>query len=73
MTSKRLEEGGVDEEFPPQVQQVKQGAQDIQVPIERQGNEVLVVSLEMTNGEIREDLFTLARALTTHVNRGIDP
>ena len=27
----------------------------------------------MTNGEIRESLLTLARVLTTHVTRGIDP
>ena len=27
----------------------------------------------MTNGEVRESLLTLARVLTTHVTRGIDP
>ena len=37
------------------------------------GNDVPVVLSEMTNGEIRETLFTLAQALTTYVNMGIVP
>ena len=37
------------------------------------GNEVPVVPPEMTNGEIIEALLALARAMTTHVNRGVEP
>ena len=37
------------------------------------GNEVPVIFSDMTNGEIREDLLALALAMTTHVNRGIEP
>ena len=32
-----------------------------------------MVRLEMTNGDFREDLLVIARAMTTHVNRGIKP
>ena len=32
-----------------------------------------LVPLEMANGEIREALLTLARAMTTQVNRDIGP
>ena len=32
-----------------------------------------MVPLDMTNGEIREALLALARAMTTHVNRGVEP
>ena len=70
-TARRVEKNDVNEDIPPQVkkiEQVAQGGQEDQVPIEGQGNEVLVVLLEMTNGEIREALLTLAQALTTHVN-----
>ena len=83
ITAKRLDEGMMDEEVPLQVEQVEkvpQGAKDaevpslgVQVPIEHQGNEFSVVPLAMTNGEIRLALHTLARALTTHVNRGTEP
>ena len=50
MASRRLEEGRVNEEVPPQVKQVlqgtqgAQGAQGVQIPIRGQGNEVMVVS-----------------------------
>ena len=37
------------------------------------GNDVLVVPPEITKGEIRKALITLARALTTHVNMGLVP
>ena len=50
--------------------QVPQGEQ---VPIGGQGDEVLVVPLDMTNGDIRETLLAQARAMTTHMNRGVDP
>ena len=38
-----------------------------------EGNVVLVVPPEMTNGDFREALVVLSRSMTTHVNRGIDP
>ncbi|XP_015054877.1 uncharacterized protein LOC107001280 [Solanum pennellii] len=38
-----------------------------------QGNEVSVVPPDMTNGEIRESLFALARVIKTHVTRGVEP
>ena len=44
MTAKRLKEGRVNEEIPPQVdrvEQVIQGAQCVHVPIGGEGNEVL--------------------------------
>ena len=50
-----------------------QGSQDYQVPIVEGGNEVPVVHPVMANGEIREALLTLARAMTTQVNRDIGP
>ncbi|TMW95587.1 hypothetical protein EJD97_008631 [Solanum chilense] len=73
MTARRLEEGKVNEEIPPQVEQVLQGARNTQVPIVEGGNDVPVVPLEMTNGEIRETLLALALAITTYVNRCVDP
>ena len=38
-----------------------------------EGNDIPMVTVEMTNGDIREAFLILARALTTHVNRGIEP
>ena len=38
-----------------------------------EGNEVPMVPPKMTNGEIIEALLALARAMTTHVNRGDEP
>ena len=32
-----------------------------------------MVPPKMTNGEVREALLALAQAMTTHVNRGIEP
>ncbi|TMX05337.1 hypothetical protein EJD97_024185, partial [Solanum chilense] len=78
MASTKLDEGRVNEEVPPQVKQVlqgtqrAQGAQGVQLPIRGQGNEVIVVPPEMTNREIRDALLTFVRAMTTHVNRGIE-
>ena len=68
--SRRVEENNVNDK---RVDQVLQGTHGNQVPIVGGGNDVAVVPLEMTNGEIREALITLARALTTHVNMGIAP
>ncbi|TMW89911.1 hypothetical protein EJD97_016460 [Solanum chilense] len=74
-----LEENDVNEEIPPQVEQVIQGDQAAQVyqgdqvPIVGGGNDVLVVPPKMTNGDIREALLTLVRSLTTNMNRGIEP
>ena len=70
MVARRLEKGRVNEEIPPQVEEVQpvlqgdQGARGVQVPIGGQGNEVSVVPTEMTNGEIREAFLALARAMT---------
>ena len=68
--ARRLEEN---KEIPPQVEQVEKVPQGDQVPIVGGGNDVSVVPLEMTNGEIREVLLAIARALTTHVNMGLAP
>ncbi len=43
------------------------------MPIYGGGNEVPVVPLDMNNGDIREALLTLDRALTTSVNMGLAP
>ena len=55
--ARRVNKNDVNEDIPPQVDQVSQGDQ---VPIMGGGNDVLVVPSEMTNGEIREALITLA-------------
>ncbi|TMW97372.1 hypothetical protein EJD97_005671, partial [Solanum chilense] len=73
MVARRLEEGRVEEDVPPHVEQVCQGHQGDKVRIKGQVNEFPMVPLEMTNDEVREALITLARALTTHVNMGIGP
>lgn len=74
--------GLVNERVPPQVEQVPQGGQDRQgvlvlqgqkVPILCQGYEVLMVSLDMTNWEIRDPLFTLAGAMTAQVYSDFGP
>ena len=61
----------------PQGVQIPQDAQvphqGDQVPIGGEGNEVLVVPVDMNNGEIREALLALARAMITHVTRDIVP
>ena len=64
MTVKRFEDEGVNEEVPPQ---------NDQVPIGGEGNDVPVVPLDITNGEIIKVLLALARVTTTHVNRGVEP
>ena len=71
--ARRVEDNDVNEEIPSQVEQVLQCAQGDQVPIVGEGNEVSVVPPYMTNGETREDLITLAQALTTHVYMGLAP
>ena len=68
----------MNEEIPPQVElvyqgdQSSQGSQDVEVPIGGEGNDVPMVPLKRTNGEIREALLALDRAMTTHVNRGMN-
>ena len=52
MVSRRLEKGRENEYIPSQVEQVHQGAQGDQVPIVGGGNEVPLVPLQMTNGEL---------------------
>ena len=55
--ARRVNKNDVNEDIPPQVDQVSQGDQ---VPIMGGGNDVLVVPSKMNNGEIREALITLA-------------
>ena len=65
MAARRLEKGREDEEVLPKVEQVPQGSQGaqgsqgVQVPIGGKGNGVLVIPLEMTNGQIRQALLLL--------------
>ena len=70
----------MNEEIPPQLEQINQvpqGAEgyqdgiDSQVPTVEVGDEVPVVPTVMASVETREALFTLARAMTTQVNRDI--
>ena len=68
--SRRVEENNVNDK---RVDQVLQGTHGNQIPIVGGGNDVAVVPLEMTNGEIREALLILTRVFTTHVNKGIKP
>ncbi|XP_049368005.1 uncharacterized protein LOC125832861 [Solanum verrucosum] len=58
----------VNEGVPPQGDQ---GLQGEQVPLGNQGNEVLVVPLDMTNEEIRSAYLTLARAMMAQANRDV--
>ena len=44
-----------------------------EVPVGGEGNDVPVVPPDMTNGEIRETLLALARAMITNVNRSVEP
>ena len=74
--SRRVEEIEMKEEIPPQVEQVEhveKVPQGYQVPIVGGGDDGPGVPPKLTNGEIREALITLARALTTHVNIVIAP
>lgn len=86
MNTRRTPARRVDQEviegIPPWGEQVPQGGQaplGVQVPqgeqvsIVGQWNEVPVVSPDMTNGEIKEALLILARAMTTQVNRDAWP
>ena len=65
-----VEDNDVNEEIPPQVEQVLQGAQGDQVPVVGGGNGVPVVPPDMTNGEVTEALFLLAQVITTLVTWG---
>ena len=58
--ARRVEENDVHEEIPPKVEKVPQGAQGDQFPIGGQGNDDLVVSVELSNRDIREALLALA-------------
>ena len=72
-TASRVEENDVNEQIPPLVEQVPPSSQYDQLSIRGKCNEVPVVPPNMTNEEIREDIFALARVIITHVTRGIDP
>ena len=74
--ARRVEENDLNEEIPTQVKQIFKiplYAQNDKVLIVERGNEVPVVPQKMANGEIREPLLTLARAMTIQVNRDIWP
>ena len=60
---KKTEEEGVHDGVP----------QAEQVPIMNQGDEVLVVSKNMSNREIRESFLSIDRVITTYMNRGVEP
>ena len=66
MAAMRLEVEGVNEEVPPQggqAPQVVHVSQGEKVPIVFEGNEIIVVPLNMTNREMKEALFDLDRGL----------
>ena len=46
--------------------------QDYKVPIVEGGNDILVISLELTNRETREALLGLARVVTTQLNMSME-
>ena len=60
MATRIFEEERVEEEVYTQVEEVEHGALHYLVPIGVQGNEVLVVPLEIISGEIIEGFITLA-------------
>ena len=66
-----VEENDVNEDIPPQIEQVLNGAQGDKVPIMGGSNGVLVVPPEFTKRENIEVLLTLAQGLNTNVNMGI--
>ena len=75
MPARRVDEEVVNEGVPPQGGQAPQGVQvpqGEQVSIVELANEFLVVPPNMTNEEIREAFFTLARAMTTQANRDVE-
>ena len=63
----------VQEEIPPQVEEVEQVPQGDQVPFLGGGNDVPVVAPELSNSNNREAFLDLARAVTTQVNMSIFP
>ncbi|TMW86814.1 hypothetical protein EJD97_020854 [Solanum chilense] len=71
--AKRVEENDVHEGVPPQVKKVEKFLQGDQVPIGGQGNDVPVVPPELSNSDIREALYALARAVTTQGNISMVP
>ncbi|TMX04002.1 hypothetical protein EJD97_012228 [Solanum chilense] len=77
--ARRVEENDVQEEIPLQVEeiekvvQVPQGTQGDKVPIVGGGNDVLVVTLELSNSDTREGLLALAQAMTTQLNLSMVP
>ena len=72
-SDRRVEEKDVQEEIPPQVEEVKQVPQDAQgdqVPNVEGGNDD---PLELSNRDIREALIALALAVTTQENLSMVP
>lgn len=72
----RVDEEVVNEGVPARVGQSPQSVQVHQgneVPIVGQGDDVLVVPLDMTNRDIREAIINIMRARMTKQNRGIAP
>ncbi|TMX02342.1 hypothetical protein EJD97_021900 [Solanum chilense] len=68
--ARRVEEKDVNDEKPPQVEQVPQGDK---VLIVEGGNNIPMVPPELTNRDIREVLLSFARSVTTKVNLSMDP
>lgn len=66
-------QGGLDSQRVQDAQVVHVPTHGYQDPIGGKGNEIPVVRPDMPNGEIREDLVSLARTMTTHVNRSVKP
>ena len=64
MATRRIEERRVNQEIPPR---------GVHVPIVCQGNDVLVVTPEINNGQISEVLLAVDRVIKTHVNKGVEP
>ena len=63
----------VQEEIPPQVEEVEQVPQGDQVPFLGGGNDVPVVAPELSNSDIRDTLLALARSMTSQANLRMVP
>ena len=71
--TRRVEENEVIEEIPPQVDEVYQVTQGDHVPIVEGSNDIPVVPLELSDGDVREALLALAQAVITQVNLTMVP
>ena len=62
----------MNEEIPPEVEQVEQPVHGDQFPNVEGCNDVTVVPPKLTNREIRKALLAVASALTTHANLSME-